>query len=1260
MDCFHIPNFTGPSSPFPNSFFSQESNHELPPSPLFTPPPSPSLEGLRSSSLLTSGDSSPTSFSDEKLFPSDVNADDEDSDFEISEYEPLSDEHSEHEPGSADGDHNSLLESPGGALRSKRARKGCEAQRGPPPKKIRMQAPKGSRGYPTHAYTAPTRRSGVPVPYCTENSHVDASRGCPSTPITKCAILHKLRMYFGPYGFVCEKCSQIYPPSHLRHHITTKHKKDLDLTGTGNQKKQLYNLVVQHLLTAHAVPEDVVNFDLPEHVSDTIPGLTPVLSYRCAACQTARWFCWKTLLSHYRKHHQGIRCPQKQDVDTRYIMRPYRLGNLEGLGGRSELSDTVILLPRDWSPTNSRSQIDEVVIPRDRPLIPANAPHLVAIGWPEYLESLMGTDIQWLIKLVEMPKQKVAGSFPPKRAALERGILLVDALLLRYLTDADAFLASCHPSVRKSVTSGTRAHYRSLTRRTYVQYRAVITKTLCMLLRVEYFSRLKDRSHMKRLGNFSIASSRKQASATRALYNHLISADGEYSDNFVARLPTLIHDLLVSLVQHMIHGTRKMECPTDQSLFLLSIRFSPTGALLFHTANQLTRECATMQYWFFTTVVHIARLEAANHQQFVFFSNGCEEAIPVTPEELPENSDDVAAMVSEVDMGNGGETEEEEEEEEEEGERECGEEEERDERMGEGSVINILSVIHREKERWLRPTPRHDYFTPYDRFKSVWYDATPTAFKESSKIGHGFQPDGTAIVIDAAGEGHCINLVDIGKEAHRILMEAEALIYECLPEETCSIFSTFQDLSQLSDDLNDPASIFRQRGNAAFLRPSIVKAEASILQHFNSEEKMLQWLQNNDRLLSLFLTAFALTCSIPPRAFQFASLQYDRCPETGSSRGLFLIDGTLAIGKPAAKQSGRSRQDCLWFLPSTLASSLTFYLAILRPVVVKVLTRLRKEVIHQDTYIFCRTIPRTAGCHSWNGDEITKILQRHTKPLNIHISTALLRQLYTAFFRQYFPGLCGGAALEDSLVDRQGQHRFYTGKQHYGQVIGSIPRSLGIDLTEARKLGAMSQLLHIVFGLRSPDEQWRVLLEDSHFLPSSKHDRHALDTARVLVLCNYGISSGGTGPPAALRAQGVLEAHPYFGLPTKPGESFGDAVLIQVFHAYLFGDGGPRQFDETPPGGYHVADAARAIVLIIQAVEEWANGNFQPTFQQFDLQANSHFKAVQERAEKSLLHAKNKWPEEWRSLCKAVRTYRPSSYRRVWSMRGLPDGVTGV
>jgi len=321
-----------------------------------------------------------------------------------------------------------------------------------------MTAPEGKAGYPAEMQ-APTftltAGSGVAVPYCQEGSHVDPSKGCPSTPITQCAILHKLRMYFGPLGFVCEKCGLLFPPERLHHHILSKrHAKDLDITLIGVRKRKIYQAIISHLLTAHGVPEHTTMFDLPEMVPDAIPGLTPTLCYKCPICPTPRWSNWHSMRSHYRNKHKEKKCPDKQAIQPRYIMRPYNLGILGRLGGRSELSNTVILLPEDWTPRHSSSQSLQTAIIRNRPLPPPGAPHLVAIGWPEYLQELKDANISWLMELVAMPAERDLAPFLPKRAALERGLGRVDKFLIRYLKDVNIFLEGCHPSVRRAITAG--------------------------------------------------------------------------------------------------------------------------------------------------------------------------------------------------------------------------------------------------------------------------------------------------------------------------------------------------------------------------------------------------------------------------------------------------------------------------------------------------------------------------------------------------------------------------------------------------------------------------------------------------------------------------------------------------------------------------------------------------------------------------------------------------------------------------------------
>lgn len=204
-----------------------------------------------------------------------------------------------------------------------------------------------------------------------------------------------------------------------------------------------------------------------------------------------------------------------------------------------------------------------------------------------------------------------------------------------------------------------------------------MSRTLRLLLRFRYFSRLKSQQYKTYLGDFSIACSEQQSQATSKLFDFLTKGSDQDGRDDV--LHSLVHDLLVSLVHHSICGAGKMECPTDQSLFLISLRFSPEGDLQFQPANQLTRDCAILQYWFFSIVAQIARLESSS--PVLYSSEEChdgEEVVIATPQ----GSRSIVAL--------GHDNEEGDEEDEEELEEEELEEEERSVVLEGGEQSSIL------------------------------------------------------------------------------------------------------------------------------------------------------------------------------------------------------------------------------------------------------------------------------------------------------------------------------------------------------------------------------------------------------------------------------------------------------------------------------------------------------------------------------------------------------------------------------------------
>ncbi|KAG2046290.1 hypothetical protein BDR06DRAFT_1014861 [Suillus hirtellus] len=1135
----------------------------------------------------------------------------------------------------------------------------------PPRKKFRAST---TRGYQIITFRAsePLQPQQSPLSthpssknVCTELSHVDASLPCPSVPTSTCKTLYKLSMTFGPHGFTCWKCHQLVSPKGLLAHIKRKAHKEI-------QPKDS-QAAITHILQSHKIPEGLHYFSHPTELPNAIPGLIPTLAYKCPQCP--RWIRSADLptpkgkcrhaVAHFKEEHGDLTMPDVSEFKGRYIMRPYCEGNTEE-GGRARISNLVIVLPENWMPSGvETSRPANARVNRHNVTAAPQESFLLKIGWPQYVRGLGVVHMRYLMELVEIPSQhrvKELMDANPKRAALENGLLVLDGLHVGYLKDANEFLKSCHPSIRKAVTSGSRANYRLIKDKTYTRYRTPIAKTVFMVLREYHISKLKDKLPQERLGSFRVILSKHQRQATKALHGYIMEEELNHD-----RLLELLHDLLASLVRHKIHGSGKMECPTDQSLCLLSLREDDR----FQLANPLTADCAGLQFAFFSIIIHFARLEAKSSSAFRPFEakswSSAHDGIPSTTSSLDLQMHGQEAKCDQIMLSD-------------ELEDDDTDSETSDTEYGDEEARSVHRIIEREKAAFLTPLPRPDYFTPFDRMKNIWFECRPTAFKESRDFGFIFSADGQSVTVaDGDNHRHQLSITDIGREAQKVLQKLEQCIEESLPDEVHHLFHSFHSIaSSFCDDLNDSHSVFLQRPNASRLEPIILSVKDGLCKSLwtdpiwtveDSGTKVLNesaargWLKFNDEIISLITTAFALTCGIPPRGFQFHTMQYNHCQTSGNLRSLFIIEGLPALGNPAAKQSNKSIQECLWLFPPSLASPFLFYFGVLRPIVIEILLDLQEDISYQETHIFMHTFPKQRRQddlpHFWSGPDINQALQSHTKALPIRLTCNLLRHLHTAFFRQFFPGLCD-PGHDDSLVDLQGQHHWYTGDRHYGKIIGSIPSTLGMSMTEARRYASISQLLQVLYQLSPPDESWCDLLSSTHILPTLKHETLAYSVAQKLVIQEYGILVLGNATASSQSVTGVLQNAPYFHLPTRAGEAIGDGVLIQVLHTLLFGGGIPEKFSRPPPGGYSVVDVATAITLIIHALEEWSTGIHKPIIRSVDMKATEHFNNVRQSAINILEKVRNQWEKEWFILSEVVHTHRVQPQCRAWHVRGLP------
>jgi hypothetical protein len=267
-------------------------------------------------------------------------------------------------------------------------------------------------------------------------------------------------MTFGPHGFTCQKCCKLVSPKGLAAHIKRK-------AHRGAIQPKDSQAATLHILQGHRIPNDLHYFSHPTELPSVIPGLLTTLAYKCPQCPrwtrgadlpTPRGRC-RRALSHFKKEHGDLTMPDMSEFMERYIMRPYREGNTEfrGPGGHAEISNLVIMLPESWIPSGAEAPGPNARVNHHKVTAAPQESFLVKIGWPQYIRGLKATNIKYLVELVEIPSRhrvKELMDANPKRAALENGLLVLDALHVGYLKDANEFLKSCHPSIRKAVTSG--------------------------------------------------------------------------------------------------------------------------------------------------------------------------------------------------------------------------------------------------------------------------------------------------------------------------------------------------------------------------------------------------------------------------------------------------------------------------------------------------------------------------------------------------------------------------------------------------------------------------------------------------------------------------------------------------------------------------------------------------------------------------------------------------------------------------------------
>lgn len=483
------------------------------------------------------------------------------------------------------------------------------------------------------------------------------------------------------------------------------------------------------------------------------------------------------------------------------------------------------------------------------------------------------------------------------------------------------------------------------------------------------------------------------------------------------------------------------------------------------------------------------------------------------------------------------------------------------------------------------------------RVVAFWGKAAPVAKQVSSRSHCTYAPDGQSFSFSWDSiYGQQIVLEKLRLQVIKESQELTRSLTELFPYID---FSTFA-LSKIVDDTESSLSLFDRPENRAYFQPFI----DLILAHlghdgtsnpdvepttpvFDSKGKLKkkparEWLEGPQDVLRKALAHFYRTVGVPPRPWQTSDLLYRDL--AGYSRNLRLLhNGVSYISNPRAKQRDKLMYDAFWALPSHLSIVFIFLLGVVRPIEILLMNKLKVPTDEHHHYIFVDTKKKPQHASSiFNTSTINNILIHNTTPELAYESRAY-RHIMQSIIDHHFAHLHIDtvSTLIADAGNGMAQHTPETHANNYARDKAS--QATGIPLSERNKQFAISGAFHSWFGF-TPEQSsnWSTMVNYRPSEDVNLHRRLALDTARRLVIENYGLPVG-TKESCADRVRDLMNIRPFLR-PASNGDDgsfqLGDDVLTQVTGCIVYGIAKPSALSYPPLGGFSPQDVAMAIVVV--------------------------------------------------------------------------------
>lgn len=408
------------------------------------------------------------------------------------------------------------------------------------------------------------------------------------------------------------------------------------------------------------------------------------------------------------------------------------------------------------------------------------------------------------------------------------------------------------------------------------------------------------------------------------------------------------------------------------------------------------------------------------------------------------------------------------------------------------------------------------------RLVNAWSKAKPLAMETTSQGGCSWAPDGQSFSLTWLNiKGREINLEKLRRQVIREKEELNEKLVSLFPYIDFSEFL----LSKVTDNAQDPTSLFDRPDNVAFFQPFIDQIWGHLGRDSASHPDLTpttpiftstgqlrrklakQWLEGPRDILRCILRQFYRTTGIPPRAWQTSALLYR--PWGSYLRNFRLLrHGTSFISHPKAKQRDRLMYEAFWAQAPHLGLSCIFVLGVVRKVEIELLKMLGIPTFDHEHYIFVHTnVTSHPDSFIFSTATINEILQTDTTP-ELAYEARAYRNVFQSIYDNHFARLHPDAVekILRSAANEQAQH---TDQQHDGfYALDEIAKGTGMPLSKRSRQFAVSNAFHSWFGFIPGDVDWSSY---TNYRPSEDKEVHkllALDTARRLVIKHYRITDG--------------------------------------------------------------------------------------------------------------------------------------------------------